>query len=62
MLDGKTEAELIHFLRKNNDIFAWSVEDLRGVDRSIVEHILDVDTNHPQSSKSFTKCLKKESR
>ncbi|XP_066351450.1 uncharacterized protein [Miscanthus floridulus] len=47
MLDGKTEAELIHFLRDNNNIFAWSVEDLRGVDRSIIEHILDVDKNHP---------------
>ena len=62
MLDGKTEAGLIHFLRDNNDIFTWFTEDLRGVDRSIIEHILDVDKNHPQSSKSFAKCLKKESR
>ena len=28
MLDGKTKAKLIHFLHNNNDIFAWSVEDL----------------------------------
>ena len=62
MLDGKTEAELIHFLRDNSDIFAWSVDDLRGVDRSIIEHILDVNKNHPRSSKIFAKCLKKESR
>ena len=27
MLDGKTKAELIHFLHDNNDIFAWSIED-----------------------------------
>ena len=27
MLDSETEADLIHFLRDNNDIFAWSVED-----------------------------------
>ena len=47
MLDGKTEAELIHFLRDNNDIFAWSAEDLRGVDRSIIEHTLDIDKNQP---------------
>ena len=47
MLDGKTEAELIHFLHDNNNIFARSAEDLRGVDRSIIEHILDVDKNHP---------------
>jgi len=62
MLDGKTKPDLIHFLRDNSDIFAWSVDDLRGVDRSIIEHILDVDKNHPQSSKSFAKCLNKESR
>ena len=47
MLDGKTEAELIHFLCDNNDIFTWSAEDLRGVDRSIIEHTLDIDKNHP---------------
>jgi len=47
MLDGKTKPDLIHFLRDNSDIFAWSVDDLRGVDRSIIEHILDVDKNHP---------------
>ena len=47
MLDGKTKAELIHFLRDNNDIFAWSAEDLRVVDRSIIEHTLDIDKNHP---------------
>jgi hypothetical protein len=28
MLDHKTESELIHFLRDNNDIFAWFAEDL----------------------------------
>ena len=47
MLDEKTESELISFLRDNNDIFAWSAKDLRGVDRSIIEHILDINKNHP---------------
>jgi len=28
MLDGETEAGLTHFLCDNNDIFAWSIEDL----------------------------------
>jgi spore cortex formation protein SpoVR/YcgB (stage V sporulation) len=46
-LDNKIESELIQFLRDNSDIFAWSVEDLLGVDRSIIEHILDVNKNHP---------------
>ena len=47
MLDDKIESQLIHFLRDNNDIFAWSAEDLRGVDRSIIEHILEVNQNSP---------------
>ena len=62
MLDGKTKAELIHFLRDNNDIFAWSAEDLRGVDMSIIQHTLDIDKKHHQSSRSFAKCRKNESR
>ena len=30
LLDEKTKTELINFLRDNNDIFAWSAEDLHG--------------------------------
>ena len=62
MLDDKTEGEPIHFLHDNNDIFAWSAEDLRGVDRSIIEHILDFNKITLRSSRSSAKCLKKESR
>ena len=62
MLDDKTESVLIHFLRDNNGIFAWSAEYLRGVDRSIIEHILDVNQNYPQSSKNSEKCPKNESK
>ena len=47
MLDDKTKSKLIHFLRDNNDIFAWSAEDLRGVDRSIIEHNLEVNKKLP---------------
>ena len=46
-LDSKIESKLIQFLRDNSDIFARSTEELRGVDRSIIEHILDVNKNHP---------------
>jgi len=58
MLYGKTEAELIHFLHDNNDIFAWSAEDLRGVDRPIIEHVLDVDKNHPPIKQKLHKMSK----
>ena len=55
MLDDKTESELIQFLRDNSDIFAWSAEDLRGVDKSIFEHILDVNKKHPPVKQKLMK-------
>jgi hypothetical protein len=58
IMDDKTEGELIQFLRNNNDIFAWSAEDLRGVDRSIIEHILDVNKNHPSIKQKLHKMSK----
>jgi hypothetical protein len=54
-LDNKIESELIQFLRDNSDIFAWSAEDLLGVDRSIIEHILDVNKNHPPVKQKLCK-------
>jgi hypothetical protein len=35
--------ELIPFLNKNKDVFAWSAKDLQGVDRDIIEHALETD-------------------
>ena len=58
MLDGEIEADLIHFLHDINKIFAWSTEDLRGVDRSIIEHILDIDKNHPPIKQKLRKMSK----
>ena len=37
------EARLIQFLRNNQDVFAWSSADLRGVNRDIMEYTLRVD-------------------
>jgi hypothetical protein len=34
------QAELLAFLDKNSDIFAWSTSDLVGVSREIIEHRL----------------------
>jgi hypothetical protein len=33
------------FLDKNSDIFAWSISDLVGVSRYIIEHRLQVNPN-----------------
>ena len=38
------EAQLLAVLQSNLDIFAWSSQDLPGVDRSIIEHLLQVDS------------------
>jgi hypothetical protein len=42
-LNHEEEKELIQFLNKNKDVFAWSAKDLQGVDRDIIEHALGTD-------------------
>ena len=55
MLDDKIGSKLIHFLSDNDNIFAWSAEDLRGVDKSIIEHILEVNQNLPPVKQKLRK-------
>jgi hypothetical protein len=42
-LNPEEEKELIQFLNKNKDVFAWSAKDLQGVDRDIIELALETD-------------------
>jgi hypothetical protein len=42
-LNPEKEKELIQFLNKNKDVFAWSAKDLQGIDRDIIEHTLETD-------------------
>jgi hypothetical protein len=42
-LSLEEEKELVQFLDKNKDVFAWSAKDLQGVDRDIIEHALETD-------------------
>jgi hypothetical protein len=42
-LSPEEEKELVEFLNKNKDVFAWSAKDLQGVDRDIIEHALDTN-------------------
>jgi hypothetical protein len=42
-LSLEEEKELVQFLNKNKDVFAWSAKDLEGVDRDIIEHALETD-------------------
>ena len=38
----KTKQDLVQFLRKNIDVFAWSHEDMPGIDSSVITHHLNV--------------------
>jgi pyruvate/2-oxoglutarate dehydrogenase complex dihydrolipoamide dehydrogenase (E3) component len=42
-LSAEEDRELIRFLNRNKDVFAWSAKDLQGVDRDIIEHALETD-------------------
>ena len=45
-LEGKIKKGLIHFLKENINVFAWSHEDMPGIDPSVITHHLNV---HPSS-------------
>ncbi|XP_043717790.1 uncharacterized protein LOC122665703 [Telopea speciosissima] len=51
-LIGKRKIVLINFLRTNADVFSWSVVDMPGIDRKIVEHRLSV---YPTAKPVFQK-------
>jgi hypothetical protein len=42
-LSEDQEKTLIRFLFNNKDVFAWSANDLFGVNRDVIEHSLNVD-------------------
>jgi hypothetical protein len=48
-LNPEEEKELVQFLNKNKDVFAWSAKGLQGVDRDIIEHALETDERIPPS-------------
>jgi hypothetical protein len=48
-LSDEQEKTLLRFLFNNKDVFAWTANDLYGVDRDIIEHSLNVDTSLHQN-------------
>jgi hypothetical protein len=42
-LSDEQEKTLLNFLFNNKDVFAWSANDLCGVNRDVIEHSLNVD-------------------
>ena len=41
-LEEKIKKDLIHFLKNNIDVFAWSHENMPGIDPSVITHRLNV--------------------
>ena len=41
-LKEKTKKDLVRFLKKSIDVFAWSHEDMLGIDSSVITHRLNV--------------------
>jgi hypothetical protein len=51
-LSSEQEKTLLRFVFNNKDVFAWSANDLCGVNRDVIEHSLNVDpTNRPRKQK-----------
>jgi hypothetical protein len=42
-LSGEQEKTLLRILFNNKDVFAWTANDLCGVNRDVIEHSLNVD-------------------
>ena len=42
----KMKQDLIQFLKKNTDVFAWSHEDMPGIDSSVITHHLNVSPSY----------------
>jgi hypothetical protein len=61
-LNPEEEKELIQFLNKSKDVFAWSAKDLQGVDKDIIEHTLETDEKVVPKSRNFGRCLRKRQK
>jgi hypothetical protein len=56
-LSEEQEKTLIRFPVNNKDVFAWSANDLCGVNRDVIEHSLNVDPSFRPESRGFGRCL-----
>jgi hypothetical protein len=54
-LSAEEDKDLVQFLNKNKDVFAWSAKDLQGVDRDIIEHALETDERIPPKKQKLRK-------
>ena len=60
-LDGKINKGLICFLRENIDVFAWSHEDIPGIDPSVITHRLNIyPSSKPVRQKKMVFALERD--
>ena len=46
-LKAEVRVQLIEFLRRNQDVFAWSHKDMVGISPTVISHVLNVDERYP---------------
>jgi hypothetical protein len=54
------QEELLSFLDKNNNMFAWSTSDLVGVSRDVIEHRLQVSPSAKPKKQKLHKIADKK--
>ncbi|KAL0439106.1 UNVERIFIED_CONTAM: hypothetical protein Slati_2393600 [Sesamum latifolium] len=47
-LDEEAKKEVTSCLRRNADIFAWTPQDLEGIDPQVITHHLNIDPSYKQ--------------
>ena len=52
-LGEEMRTQLINFLQKNMNVFAWAPADMPGIDAEVMEHYLTVDPEHRPMKKKF---------
>ena len=59
-LAGQTvRQDLANFLKRNQDIFSWSHEDMPGIDSSVIVHRLHVNPDSPPPSGRRSGCSRR---
>ena len=48
---GEKTKYLVEFLKKSTDVFAWSHEDMPGIDLSVITHHLNVSSSYKPTCK-----------
>jgi hypothetical protein len=54
------QAELLQFLNKNSDVFAWSTSNLVGVSKEVIEHKLQVNPLVKPKNQKLRKMLEEK--